>query len=70
MNAVDFFLCNKAPDDHPFLLGRLDACTYGDLHRRTAALRKYLDENLPANEKIILLTANSMFFIVSYLSIM
>ncbi len=70
MNAVDFFLCNKAPDDHPFLLGRLDACTYGDLHRRTAALRKYLDENLPANEKIILLTANSMFFIVSYLAIM
>ncbi len=70
MNAVDFFLDHRVAADHPFLLGSNDACSYGDLKRRVAGFRKYLDVHLPENEKIILLTANSMFFIVPYLAIM
>ncbi|MGV8829746.1 MAG: AMP-binding protein [Breznakibacter sp.] len=70
MNAVDYFLDNQVAPEHPFLLGGNGSCTYGELKRRVAGFRKYLDENYPENEKFILLAANSMFFVVPYLAIM
>lgn len=69
MNAVDFFLDNQVSLDHPFLLNG-NGCSYGELKRRVAGFRQYLDDNIPENEKIILLTANSLFFVVPYLAIM
>lgn len=70
MNAVDFFLDNQVACEHPFLLGSHETCSYGELKRRVAGFRHYLDLHFPKGEKIVLLAANSLFFVVPYLAIM
>jgi acyl-CoA synthetase (AMP-forming)/AMP-acid ligase II len=70
MNATDFFLDNGAPASQMFLLKQSEQCSYERLKSCVSAFSHYLEGGHPPGEKIILMVPNSLFFVVTYLSIM
>lgn len=69
MNIVDFLFENSYNLDKDFIRGSKGTKTFRSIYEESAKLAKYLRDNLGENQKIILLSPNSSFFIIAYLGI-
>jgi acyl-CoA synthetase (AMP-forming)/AMP-acid ligase II len=70
MNSVDYLLSGNVEDSSLFVLGQKEQITYGDLKIQVASLSSAIKEEFGTGKKIILLSSNNTFFIISYLAIM
>lgn len=70
MNAVDFFLDNGASDALMFVLNRANPLTHGDLKKKITLLSSALSAGYEKGARIVLMSPNQNFFIVSYLAVM
>nr|WP_321409506.1 AMP-binding protein [uncultured Carboxylicivirga sp.] len=70
MNCVDYLLSEHTGNRELFVLGRSEELSFSDLTKSVLILSNWLKENIGADKKILLLSPNSSFFIISYLAIM
>lgn len=68
MNAFDYFFENTAELDKLFLVGK-EEITYTDLYNSCTAIAGCLNETVGQDKNILLLSANNLFFLKAYLSI-
>lgn len=68
-NFADYLLENPARPDKEFILGTKESINYGELIKRVNSLAYYIFKNYGSGNEFLLLSENSIFFIVSYLSI-
>ena len=68
MNAFDYFFENTTRLDKLFLVGK-EEITYKDLYKECATLANWLQNKVGQNEHILLLSANNLFFLKIYLSV-
>lgn len=69
MNAFDYFFENTSTLTKNFVLGAKEQISYADLYRKCTRLAIYLTKNSAANEKILLMSQNNVFFLIVYLAI-
>ncbi len=70
MNCVDFLFSDEDQTNDFFVLGRNDRITFFDLQQDVYRLAKGLKNAFGVGNKFVLLSSNSIFFIVSYLAVM
>lgn len=70
MNCVHYLLSNHLEKNDLFLLGRSEEACFDDLAKKVSAMTAWLNKNVGTGEKVLLLSPNNMFFMVSYLAIM
>jgi acyl-CoA synthetase (AMP-forming)/AMP-acid ligase II len=70
MNSVDYLLSGNVENSTLFVLGQKEQLTHGNLKVQVASLSLAIKEEFGTGKKIILLSPNNTFFIVSYLAIM
>lgn len=70
MNCIDYFLEANINNNKPFLLGRNEELSYGDLINQVLKVEDWLKVNVGKGKRVLLLAPNGIFFIVSYLAIM
>lgn len=70
MNCIDYLLPQDVDKDELFVLGQRETLTFFDLKQQVMNLARSLQLQYGSGNKIILLSPNSNFFIVSYLAIM
>ncbi len=70
MNCVDFLFSEENQKDELFVLGRKDKITFFELEQDVCRLAKRLKKAFGVGNKFVLLSSNSVFFIVSYLAVM
>lgn len=70
MNCVDFFLEKSKNLEKNFVLGRYETVSYKELYDKVKHISSYLNEKVGSCKNIVLISENSAFFIVAYLSIM
>lgn len=68
-NFVNFLLKNKQETDKEFILGSKEFLSYGELYDKVNSLAAYIYEKYGSGKEFLLLSDNSIFFIISYLSI-
>ncbi len=69
MNAFDYFFKDSKYLDKDFLLGPKEKISYTELYRKSQKLASYLKEPTKDNEKILLISQNTVFFLIAYLGI-
>jgi long-chain acyl-CoA synthetase len=69
MNAFDYFFENTSLLNKPFLVGR-EEVSYNQLYASSLKLAQWLKKEVGSNKHIILISANNLFFITSYLAIL
>ncbi|MDD4727858.1 MAG: class I adenylate-forming enzyme family protein [Dysgonamonadaceae bacterium] len=69
MNVFDYFFSETKGMNKSFLLNEGEDISFEELYRRSLALAHYLFEKLGENNKIVLISQNSLFFITCYLAI-
>jgi len=68
MNAFDYFFENAYDLNKDFLVG--DECiTFRDLHMSSIRMASYLQSEIGIRKKVLLISANNLFFIKAYLAI-
>lgn len=70
MNIVDFLFESTSNINKDLVLGTKESKSFKSIFEESAKLAAYLRKELGQNEKILLFTANSSFFIVAYLGIL
>lgn len=70
MNAFDFFFENSKGLEKNFLLGPKDTITYRSLYEKSLRLAVYINDSIGKNQNILLVSPNSVFFIIAYLAIL
>lgn len=70
MNVYDYFFHCSKELNKDFLLGPSEQISYSLLHEKGLKLAQYLKKELGENNNIILVSQNSVFFIIAYLAIM
>ncbi|MGQ1785739.1 class I adenylate-forming enzyme family protein [Saccharicrinis sp. GN24d3] len=70
MNCIDYLLPADVNDNDLFVLGQREPLSFVDLRGQVAKVAAQLKENYGSGNKMILLSPNNNFFIVSYLAIM
>ncbi len=70
MNCIDYLLPSDVDENELFVLGQRETLSFFDLKQQVIALARGLQLKYGSGNKIILLSPNSNFFIVSYLAIM
>lgn len=70
MNCIDYLLPHDVDKEELFVLGQKETLSFFDLKQHVMALAGILQMKYGSGNKIILLSPNSNFFIVSYLAIM
>ncbi len=70
MNCIDYLLPSDVDTDELFVLGQGETLTFFDLKQQVMNLARSLQLKYGSGNKIVLLSPNSNFFIVSYLAIM
>jgi long-chain acyl-CoA synthetase len=70
VNAADYLLEKTAGKEGLFVAGTKETISYKELHIKVNALSEYLRRDYGEGKEIMLLSQNSVFFIVSYLSIL
>jgi long-chain acyl-CoA synthetase len=68
MNAFDYFFENTSTLEKPFLGGK-EETSFKKLYEDSLTLATWLEKEVGRNKNIILLSANNLFFITSYLAI-
>jgi acyl-CoA synthetase (AMP-forming)/AMP-acid ligase II len=70
MNVYDYFFHYSKELNKDFLLGPSEQISYSRLHEKGLKLAQYLKEDVGENNNIILISQNSVFFLIAYLAIM
>ena len=70
MNVYDYFFHYSKELNKDFLLGPSEQISYSQLHEKGLKLAQYLKEEVGENNNIILISQNSVFFLLAYLAIM
>lgn len=70
MNCIDYLLPQDVGNGEMFVLGQKETLSFSDLKQQVMALARTLQLKYGSGKKMILLSPNSNFFIVSYLAIM
>lgn len=70
MNVVDYFFFNSKELKKDFVLGPSEHISFNHLYEKTIKLSQYLSREVGENENIILMSQNSVFFLIAYLGIM
>lgn len=68
MNAFDYFFENTATLDKLFLVGK-EEVSYRELYTRSIVLAREISEKVGIGQHILLLSPNSVFFLVVYLAV-
>ncbi len=68
MNAFDYFFGNTANLEKTFLVGK-EEISFRDLYYKSVRLAAFLEKESGRGKHIILISANNIFFLVSYLAI-
>ncbi|WP_220681205.1 class I adenylate-forming enzyme family protein [Methanofollis formosanus] len=69
MNFVDYLFENSGFSDNPFLVGSDGVITYASLYNDVNRVASALFERYGSGKRMLLVSENNYFFIVSYLSI-
>ena len=69
MNAFDYFFSDSKNLDKNFILGVAEDASFHKLYENSLKLAHYLKNKIGEDNKIILLSQNSVFFVTSYLGI-
>lgn len=70
MNVVDYLFGNTKNLEKEFVLGPKEQASFNLIYKNSIKLADYLRSVIGENEKIILISANSVYFITAYLAIM
>lgn len=70
MNIVDYFFLDSKNLKKDFVLGPVEQISYNQLYEKSLKLSQYLNRKLGENQNIILMSHNSVFFLIAYLGIM
>jgi len=70
MNCVDYLLRDNVSSEKLFVLGPKETLSFKLLRERVAKLAQWIKEEFGQGKKIVLISPNSNFFIVSYLAVM
>jgi acyl-CoA synthetase (AMP-forming)/AMP-acid ligase II len=70
MNVVDYLFENVKSSKKEFLYGLPESITMGDLYARVERTAKNIVKTFGVGKEIILISENSVFFLVSYFAIM
>ena len=69
MNVFDYFFWDTKGMNKKFILNEGEDISFEELYTRSLSLAHYLSERLGEDNKIILISHNSLFFITCYLAI-
>ncbi len=69
MNAIDYFFEHSKSIDKDFVLGAKEKISFKELYSQSYALANYITKNTDNNEKILLISHNSVFFLIVYFAI-
>jgi len=70
MNIFDYFFINLKDLKKDFILGPAEQISYSQIYEKGLKLAHYLNKEIGENQKIILISQNSVFFLIAYLGIM
>ena len=70
MNVFDYLLGESGFLNKDLLLGNKEQLSYTELYRRSLKLARYLKEKYGEHHNIILISPNSIFFLIAYMGIM
>ena len=69
MNVFDYFFRDTKGMNKKFILNEKENISFVELYRRSLSLAHYLSEKLGEDNKVVLISHNSLFFITCYLAI-
>lgn len=70
MNVFDYFFHNSKNLNKDFVLGTSEQISYQQLYEKGLKLAQYLKNEVGENKNILLISHNSVFFLIAYLGIM
>lgn len=70
MNTFDYFFTDTKESNKKLIIGDLEEISFSDLYNDSISLASYINDCVGENERIILLSHNSIFFITCYLAIL
>ena len=70
MNVFDYFFLYSKDLKKDFVLGPVEQISYNQLYEKGLKLAQYLKREIGENNNIILISQNSVFFLIAYLGIM
>lgn len=70
MNVFDYFFLYSKDLKKDFVLGSVEQISYNQLYEKGLKLAQYLKKEIGENNNIILISQNSVFFLIAYLGIM
>ncbi len=70
MNIFDYFFNNSKELKKDFVLGPVEQISYNQLYEKGLRLAHYLNREIGENKNIILISQNSVYFLIAYLGIM
>jgi len=70
MNVFDYFFHSTKELKKDFVLGPIEQISYHQLYEKGLKLAQYLKKEVGENNNIILISQNSVFFLIAYLGIM
>jgi len=70
MNVVDYLFKESKTSSKELVLGNSEKISYKEIYEQISKLSNYLEESLGKNKKIIIMSDNSVFFIIAYFGIM
>ena len=70
MNVFDYFFLYSKDLNKDFVLGPVEQISYPQLYEKGLKLAHYLKKEIGENNNIILISQNSVFFLIAYLGIM
>jgi long-chain acyl-CoA synthetase len=69
MNAFDYFFAESKNLDKNFVIGSKESISFPDLFQNCLKLSGYIKMNFGEDQKILIISPNSVFFIMAYLAI-
>jgi long-chain acyl-CoA synthetase len=70
MNVVDYLFFNSKDLKKDFVLGPIEQIFFNQLYEKVTKLAQYLNKEVGENKNIVLMSHNSVFFLIAYLGIM
>jgi len=70
MNIFDYFFSYSKDLKKDFILGPAEQISYSQIFEKGLKLANYLNKEIGENQNIILISQNSVFFLIAYLGIM
>ena len=69
MNVFDYFFSDTKEMNKKFILNEREQVSFEELYSRSLTLAHIISDQLGADNKIILISQNNLFFITCYLAI-